>query len=341
MLHTGAEAELQLHPVPELQPNPDPKLQPNPEPELQPNPEPESQPNPEPELQPNHEPELQLEPLVADPLKATDADQIASELNPDILVALGAKTGDDAVYGNKIHENLAQLWTPLLKKGMSKDDKDKLLKEYLVPQNCSLLQSPKLNPEISAAVPETARGRDKKISFNQQQLGAGITAINRAMDVLINGNEDNLKAIRFLSDACRILSDLHHVNTQARIKLLTPGLEKQFLNVIQDASRDETLFGNNLSEKIKACKAIEKQGLQIKKNPTNLIPAPSYPPYPSTSTARPPQHRGNWSWPPRYPLIKMTRGAPRRTSSYRPSSASSAQTRPASKATTRAQLARR
>lgn len=232
---------------------------------------------------------------------------LVPDLDPEILLALGAKTDDGPQYGDKIHENLALLWTPLLKKGMSKEDKDKILKEYLIPQNCTLLQAPKLNAEISAAITEGARNRDKKMTNSQQQLGVGITAVNRAMDLLLSKDDNKLKAIKHLSDACRILCDLHNCESQARIKMITPSLDKSFLNIIQDACRDETLFGNKLPEKIKASKTIEKQGLQIKKAVPNSTPAAS-------SSSRTTHNRGNWSGPPRYASSKSGRGGSKKTS---------------------------
>ncbi|XP_048001284.1 uncharacterized protein LOC125238038 [Leguminivora glycinivorella] len=114
------------------------------------------------------------------------------------------------------------------------------------------------------------------------------------MDILLTG-DDKVQAVKILSDGCRILSDLHFVETQVRTKLITPGLDKAFLSVIQDQERDETLFGVKISEKIKASRVIEKQGLQIKK---------AFVPKASTSntsfqTARPRQP-GNWPGPPRF-----------------------------------------
>lgn len=235
-----------------------------------------------------------------------DEEVVIEELDSEILTALGASTSDGPEYGEKIHENLAQLWLPLLKKGLPKEEKEKLLKDLLVPQNCNLLQAPKLNPEISAAVAESTRNRDKKLVSSQQQLGAGVTAVNRAMDLLLNKEFDKLKVIKHLSDACRILSDLHHRDSQTRIKLITPSLDKSFLNIIQDTCRDETLFGTKLSEKIKASKTIEKQGLQIKKTfATSTAPSTS-------ANTRPQQLRGNWGAPPRYPQNRGGRGGVRR-----------------------------
>jgi hypothetical protein len=222
----------------------------------------------------------------------TTGDQ--SSLDPVLLAALGESSSDTPEYGTSIHDSLANLWLPLLKKGMAKDTKDKILKEYLIPNNCKLLQAPKLNAEISAAVSEIVRGRDKKYVAVQQQLGQGIAAVSRAMDVLLKTN-NKVEALKYLSDGCRILSDTHNFLTKDRIRLITPSLEKSFLHVIQDAERDESLFGSTLSEKIKASKAIERQGQQIKKNMSAPKAGTS-----NTTNTRASTSQGNWSGPPRY-----------------------------------------
>ncbi|KAI8433168.1 hypothetical protein MSG28_011204 [Choristoneura fumiferana] len=267
-------------------------------------------PEPMPEPDPTPEPEPALEPVEPPVLEAVLTEQNPNgetaepELDPELLDALGESTSDTPEFGEKIHESLAKLWLPLLVKGLPKDKKETMLKEYLIPDNCRLLQAPKLNAEISAAVIDSVRNRDKILVAHQQQLGSGITAINRALNILLNG-EDKKSAIQHLSNACRILSDLHTINTNSRIKLITPNLDKNFLHVVQDSVRDETLFGNKLSEKIKAAKAIERQGLQIKK--------PNPKPSSSQSTSNRSSNSGNWSGPPRYPSNRGNRGGKKMT----------------------------
>ncbi|XP_060802363.1 uncharacterized protein LOC132903805 [Amyelois transitella] len=251
----------------------------------------------------NIEPEVpdQAVPLPDDP--QTD-DQPLSSLDPDILMALGEPAQEEVAYGEDIHPDLAQRWAPLLRKGLvEKEQKDKLLKEYAIPKNCKLFRAPLLNPEINAAVSEFARARDKKIENGQQQLGIGLTAINRAMTVLLT-SDNKIQAIKYLSDACRILSDLHAAESQTRKKSLTQGLEKSFLNLIQDTDRDETLFGADLPDKIKASKAIEKQGSQIKKPDNKLAPG--------SSTSRPTRSQGNSKGPSRSVASRGGRGTSRR-----------------------------
>lgn len=191
---------------------------------------------------------------------------------------------------------------------MTKEAKEKLVKEYPIPENCPLLQAPKLNPEISAAVAECTQTRDKRVEAVQQQLGQGISALNKGLELLLDDGKDRLQAIKFLSDSCRLLCDLHYTETEARKKFVTPGLEKSFLNIIQDVDRDELLFGGKLLEKIKATKVIVKHGLHIKKPaPTSKTRSTSF--QPPTNRSRP---QGNWTGPSRFSSNRGGRGGQRR-----------------------------
>lgn len=232
------------------------------------------------------------------------------ELDPEVLAALGEATEEAPKFGPKIQENLSRLWTPLLQRGLNKETRDKLNKEYPIPENCPLLQAPKLNPEIAAAVSDSSRHRDKKVESVQQQLGRGITALNKGLELLLDESKDRLLCIKFLSDSCRLLCDLHHSQTETRKNFVIPGLDKSFLNIMQDVNRDEMLFGNKLSDKIKATKVIEKHGLQIKKStviPKKPSASTSY--QPSTSRSRP---QGNWGGPPRFSSNRGGRGGPKK-----------------------------
>lgn len=217
------------------------------------------------------------------------------DLDPDILSALGEVAEDAPKFGEKIHDNLSRIWLPILRKGIEKEAKEKLMKQYQIPENCTLLKAPKLNPEVAATLSDTTRNKDKRVESAQQQLGLGITALNKGLSLLLENGTERVKAIKFLSDSSRLLCDLHHVETEVRKKFVTPGLDKAFLNLIQDADRDETLFGQKLSEKIKASKVIEKQGFQIKKPAPVKTPASSA--QPTTSKLR---SQVNWSGPSRY-----------------------------------------
>ncbi|CAH2098698.1 unnamed protein product [Euphydryas editha] len=120
-----------------------------------------------------------------------------------------------------------------------------------------------------------------------------------------------MEAIKFISDGCRILSDLHHQQTETRKKFITPCLDKTFLQVVDQSERDNTLFGNNLSDKIKASKVITMQGQQIKK--TSSTPKPSSSHVHTAHTSRN-SLQGNWQTLPRSQANKGGRGGYKRNS---------------------------
>lgn len=94
-------------------------------------------------------------------------------MDAEFLLALGDPADESPTYGEKIHQILADRWLPILRNGVLKENKEKLMKEFSIPENCKLLRAPTLNPEISAAITEAARSRDKKLQTSQQQLGLG------------------------------------------------------------------------------------------------------------------------------------------------------------------------
>lgn len=250
---------------------------------------------------------------ISTPVQDNDPD-VYPELDPEVLLALGEETENVSKFGEGIHRSLAQRWEPILKKGLPKEAKQKLLKDYLIPENCTLLQAPKLNSEVAAAISDIARQRDKRKEIDQQQLGVGISAINKALTLMLT-NDNKIEAIKTISDGCRILTDIHYQITQTRINVINCGLAKPFLNIIQDSERDDTLYGNKLGEKIKASKSIEKQGLSIKKfvnTPRNVFTSEKSLTIPNSRTTlqyrQPGAYQGNWTGPSR---LQQNRGGRR------------------------------
>ncbi|XP_073943369.1 uncharacterized protein [Choristoneura fumiferana] len=170
-------------------------------------------------------------------------------IDPDVLLILGDPAEEINKFGPEINENIASRWTPILKKGLGKEEKDTITKQYQVPSNCTLLQSPKLNPEINSAISDAAKNRDKKLESTQQQLGVGLTALGRAMTLAITDyDKEKMTVIKHMNNAARILTDLHFNETRGRKLLITPTLDKNFLELVKDVGHDEYLYGKNLSE---------------------------------------------------------------------------------------------
>ncbi|XP_031783513.1 uncharacterized protein LOC116416958 isoform X1 [Nasonia vitripennis] len=108
---------------------------------------------------------------------------------------------------------------------MDKDWRTSLLKKYLIPSNCSLLNAPQLNAEVKSVISSIALKKDNYNETRQQQLGAGITAIAKALTALLNSEEDgksaNLKAllIEHLGDGDEIFNmDAPYVSSSDYIR---------------------------------------------------------------------------------------------------------------------------
>ncbi|KAH9634346.1 hypothetical protein HF086_011606 [Spodoptera exigua] len=230
---------------------------------------------------------------------STAVDPEIPTISSEVLLALGDLMPEKPVYGPPVNSDLARIWSNILKSGLLKETKQKLM-EQLIPENVPLLKAPKLNPEISASVSDNIVSRDKKIEFEQNQLGIGLSIISNAISVLINNDSvDRLKLISLLSDAGRILTDLHLVQTKSRRNLIFPVIDKKFYDAIKDVERDEYIYGVNLTDKIKVLKTCQQSGQSIKKPTFNQ----------HNNKAN---HKGNSQGPPRYNQRTPARYGPKK-----------------------------
>lgn len=198
---------------------------------------------------------------------------------PALLVALGDEKPVEERYGQNINNLIASRWEATILND-SEEIKD-ILKQYKIPKNCPLLEAPELNAEVKVALTDSARNRDQMLQDKQQQLGIALTCLGQAMTKILAGQEIS-EALKMLTDGTKLLTSLHHRETNTRKQLLAPLLDKSFIKMAETIPRNKYLFGENLAENIKNTKEIERSGLQLRK------------PKPPTFN-RP----GNWTGPPR------------------------------------------
>lgn len=216
---------------------------------------------------------------------------VTTPLSSDFLNILGDSKVKEIPLGPKIPEEVSKRWGRILVDGLNRDQKKELLSTILIPENFQILKAPLLNQEIASVMTESSRNRDKRLERAQNHLGVGIAGLTDLMTSLMEGkNVDKLEMVKKLSEVGQILLDLHYENTVNRRMLIIPTLDKKFLTMTQDVKRDSYLFGEALGEKIKATKAAERSGLQIR-NPTNIGPQASGP--------KKYTNQGNWRGPPR------------------------------------------
>lgn len=191
-------------------------------------------------------------------------------LDDDILQLLGDAPEPETVLGKAIHNDIATRWQDILKKGLGKDAKDNICKEYLIPSNCELLVPPILNPEAKAALTEQSVKRDASLVHRQKQLGIAISALAQATENIIHHSKESNKAdlrqtvLKPISDACRLLCDMHNGETKIRRKFVISSINTSLKDTLLESASDKFLFGDNMSDKLKAAKSVQRSGEALK-----------------------------------------------------------------------------
>ncbi|KAI5632755.1 hypothetical protein NE865_14516 [Phthorimaea operculella] len=189
------------------------------------------------------------------------------DLDASLLSLLGEAPEPETMLGKAVHKDVASRWVEIIKKGLTKDVKETLAKEYLIPNNCELLVPPILNPEAKAALSEISIKRDASLVYRQKQISNAMAALARAVDSIIASKCDQelkQKILKPVNDACRILCDMHHNETRIRKKFVVSSVNTGMKETLVNSGTDKYLFGDNMSEKLKAAKNVQRSGETLK-----------------------------------------------------------------------------
>lgn len=210
------------------------------------------------------------------------------------MLALGKDYAEPDACSGSLHEDINKRWTHILTNGLSKQEREEIIQNCKIPTNCKLLEAPILNIEVLTALSESAKMRDKGIEIGQRQLGRACAAIGQVMSSILLEEEINKhEVLKKLTEATKLLTDIHFHQTKTRTKLILPLLDKSF-NQTMD-KRGTHLFGDNLAETIKNAKLLQQSVAQIKKT--------------VTKTKRPSVNKNGP--PPKTKTRGMTRGGPK------------------------------
>ncbi|KAJ8929752.1 hypothetical protein NQ314_017542 [Rhamnusium bicolor] len=100
----------------------------------------------------------------------------------------------------------------------------------------------------------------------QTQLGAGLTALGMALNMILADEGNFVKSlVSILSDTGKILTDLFHSFSIQR-SFLTPQLNTTAMNIARTSCIDANLFVSDFGERLKAAKEVEKSSRDLKAN---------------------------------------------------------------------------
>ncbi|XP_050312687.1 uncharacterized protein LOC126747827 [Anthonomus grandis grandis] len=143
-----------------------------------------------------------------------------SDLNATVLSILGYDLAPKRNISPPFQKEVALSWEDMLKKGLLEDERVSLMNKYTPPENCPLLEAPKVNQEVLKVMRDVIARRDKKISELQNQVGSAISALGQALTNLLKDieKEDNRVVIQLVNDAARLLLDFHQKQSKVQTR---------------------------------------------------------------------------------------------------------------------------
>lgn len=189
-----------------------------------------------------------------------------TELPSDVLLALGEPSGSKQIYGDQVHEDIIKIIANILTEGLTKDQKDNLLKTSLIPSNAKLLDAPKLNTELTGIITSSSKSRDNLMEGRQQDLGIATGIILRAIQQMSKNNFDKMNVIKLLGESARLLANLHNQYTHIRRRLISPFLDKTLQQNLKENRRTEFLY-SKLEDTVKTTTAMKRAANILKQKP--------------------------------------------------------------------------
>lgn len=254
----------------------------------------------------------------------TDDNPEESTLRDNVLRALGVDLNESKFKEVKYHPELKNTWSKWMKQGLPEKNKKEILELYNRKGEL-FTEAPKVNLEIIPLLSEIAKKRDQHFLETQNCVGTALAALGAAVSMLVNPPEEGLDEDVFtdyLSHAGQILTDVFYQQSVARKSFITPQLNKNIKPTVEAMISDEWLYGNNLKEKVKDAKEIEKACAEIKEKTQQKTSFKS--------------NRGNWKYPPanyrqvghqqKHRQVRFKKRIPHQTSTQNSSKTSSSQT---------------
>ncbi|XP_031340928.1 uncharacterized protein LOC116169038 [Photinus pyralis] len=193
-----------------------------------------------------------------------DRDIRPPALQDDILSILGGNGEIKKVFGDPIQVEIASRWSHILTHGLDETTQKTLLDDYLPPENCPLLRPPTVNPEVKLAVSDSVIRRDGRLVALQHHVAASMSAIGLVLTKLLSDTDKNRESIQKLSDASRLLANVHHLESVSRRELIALNLNKELKETLVNTPIGDLLFGTDLDGRLRAAKDLEKSGQQLK-----------------------------------------------------------------------------
>ncbi|CAH1962528.1 unnamed protein product [Acanthoscelides obtectus] len=185
------------------------------------------------------------------------------EQSEQSFYALGSRPDSQDNVGKELHEEIVIRWDSLLKKGLSKDQREELMTKFKIPSNCKALQPPQINKEVQPCLIKSVLEHDRFMRALQQQLAHGLSAVEAVIKTIMPYKE-------------QLFTNVHHGLSVHRRFNIIPHLNPECKKVVDNLEIDDFLFNTKFAETMKNEQAIKKASTDFKKKTwhANLIGPP-------------------------------------------------------------------
>lgn len=190
---------------------------------------------------------------------------LTQTLEDDVLKIFGERLLPERVLAPEVNPHLAKIWEDIIKGGLPTEERKKLLTNFPPPKNCILMDPPKLNLEVKTALDNTIQKRDQRIVEKQEKITASLAGTIKAIEIILKSNSpEKTQLLESLNSVMRLLTDLQHDETEIRRNLILKNIKASMKDTLKDSKSDQWLFGNELSEKLKTAKTLQKSTNDLK-----------------------------------------------------------------------------
>ena len=177
----------------------------------------------------------------------------------------------DRVLAPAVLGRLSDICCDIIIKGLPLEEIKRLLKDFPPPANCLMMDPPKLNLEIKAAVDSTIQKRNERIIEKKEKISASLAGISKIIELVLKSNPPEKKQLlESLNGVMRLLADLQHDETLIRRSLILKNIAAPVRDILKVRPFANWLFAKDLSEQLKAAKAVQQSSKDLKPTVTTV-----------------------------------------------------------------------
>ena len=189
--------------------------------------------------------------------------------------------------GPEIKTDLANIVNKMVRDGILEDKLAEKLKKYPTPTNCDALTRVTVNKLIWEKMTPNARSYDVKMQKVQTNIIAGIAAVVKAVDQLLDIPNVSQDMIKILMDSVALFATANKEVNLRRREHIKPELNQTYKHLCSNSLPiTAELFGDDVSKQVKELTEVNRVGRRITGRPY----AGNYP-------RRRGQSRGYYSYP--------------------------------------------